>query len=130
MTTVVVAEDDALIREMLEYLLTSAGFNVHAYRDGLSALEGVLRDRPDLVLLDVVMPGISGLDVCRALRSDQVSGSVPVILLTARGQWLDVSAGFDAGADDYVVKPFAVNELLARINALLSHERPGQLGRT
>ncbi len=122
MTRVVVADDDDDILE-LRFKLEQAGMDVEAVGDGVTALEACRRETPDLVLLDVMMPGMSGLDVCRTLRDDLGMGSVPVILLTARAQESDVDQGFHAGADDYVVKPFSPRELSSRVRAVLARVR-------
>jgi len=125
--TVLVAEDDPAILDLLAFTLESSGHEVVPCVNGTAALEAAQQRSPDVVVLDVAMPQMSGLEVCRALRRDGSTARLPVILLTARARWLDVSAGFDAGADDYLVKPFSPLELLRRIDALLAHapgERP------
>jgi len=123
MTRVVVADDDDDILELIRFKLEQADMDVEAVGDGVAALEACRRETPDLVLLDVMMPGMSGLDVCRTLRDDLGMGSVPVILLTARAQESDVDQGFHAGADDYVVKPFSPRELSSRVRAVLARVR-------
>lgn len=123
MTRVVVADDDDDILELVRFKLEQAGMDVEAVGDGVTALEACRRETPDLVLLDVMMPGMSGLDVCRTLRDDLGMGLVPVILLTARAQEFDVDQGFHAGADDYVVKPFSPRELSSRVRAVLARVR-------
>lgn len=123
MTRVVVADDDDDILELVRFKLEQAGMDIEAVGDGVAALEACRRETPDLVLLDIMMPGMSGLDVCRTLRDDLGMGSVPVILLTARAQESDVDQGFDAGADDYVVKPFSPRELSLRVRAVLARVR-------
>lgn len=123
MTRVVVADDDDDILELIRFKLEQAGMDVEAVGDGVTALEACRRETPDLVLLDIMMPGMSGLDVCRTLRDDLGMGSVPVILLTARAQESDVDQGFDAGADDYIVKPFSPRELSSRVRAVLARVR-------
>ncbi|MER7008631.1 response regulator transcription factor [Dactylosporangium sp. NPDC000555] len=119
MPTVLVAEDDLAIRDLLTFLLDTSGHQVLACADGGSALATARRERPDLAILDVSMPGINGIEVCRALRGTADTELMPVLMLTSHGQWLDVSSGFDAGADDYLVKPFEPSELMARIETLL-----------
>ncbi|MGH8968193.1 MAG: response regulator transcription factor [Actinomycetes bacterium] len=119
MTTVVVADDDRDILDLVRFRLEREGLTVVPVTDGASALDACREQDPDLVLLDVMMPGMSGLDVCRALRDDNSLGDVPVILLTAKAQESDVAAGFDAGADDYIVKPFSPRELNSRVQAVL-----------
>src|SRR5436305_2543164 len=117
MVTVLVIDDDPPIRRMLERTFAAEGYRVEAASDGGEALAAVERSVPDLVVLDVAMPGIDGLAACRRLRSRGLA--VPVLLLTARDAVADRVAGLDAGADDYLVKPFATEELLARVRALL-----------
>jgi two-component system, OmpR family, phosphate regulon response regulator PhoB len=119
MTAVVVAEDDTDVRELVAFKLEQAGFDVIAVEDGPSALGAVDRHRPGLVVLDVAMPGMSGLDVCRMLRSNPATMSTPIMMLTARAQERDVESGFLAGADDYLVKPFSLRELVSRATALV-----------
>jgi len=115
--TVLVAEDDAGVRESLTMALGYAGHDVVAVNDGGAALAAVTESAPDVIVLDVMMPGIDGLSVCRTLRSDGVT--TPILVLTARHEVSDRVAGLDAGADDYLTKPFALDELLARLRALL-----------
>jgi len=115
--SVLVVDDDPPIRRMLERTLAAEGYRVEAAADGGAALAAVERSVPDLLVLDVAMPGIDGLVVCRRLRSRGLA--VPILLLTARDAVPDRVAGLDAGADDYLVKPFASEELLARARALL-----------
>ena len=117
MIAILVVDDDAPIRRMLERTLTAEGYAVESAADGGGALAAVERAAPDLVVLDVAMPGLDGLSVCRRLR--RAGLGLPVLLLTARDAVSDRVAGLDAGADDYLVKPFASEELLARVRALL-----------
>jgi two-component system response regulator MprA len=119
---VLVVDDDAPVRRMLERTLGADGYEVIAAADGGQALAAVEREAPDIVILDVRMPGMDGLAVCRRLRE---SGFVsPILLLTARDAVADRVAGLDAGADDYLVKPFAVEELSARVRALARRGHP------
>jgi two-component system response regulator MprA len=117
MVSVLVVDDDLLIRRMLERTLVAEGYRFEGAADGGAALASVERGVPDLVVLDVSMPGMDGLAVCRRLR--RAGLAVPILLLTARDAVADRVAGLDAGADDYLVKPFASEELLARVRALL-----------
>ena len=119
MSRILVAEDDDDIRDLLVFKLSAAGYELTAVADGRSALV-VAEDPLDLVLLDVNMPGMSGYDVCRTLRGRSATSTVPILLLTAKGQEADVQRGFDAGADDYIVKPFSPRELLSRVEAVLA----------
>jgi two-component system, OmpR family, response regulator MprA len=116
MSTVLVVDDDAPILRMLRRTLTAEGYEVETAADGGSALAAVERSVPDVLVLDVAMPGVDGLAVCRRLRGKGLA--VPILLLTARDAIADRVAGLDAGADDYLVKPFAAEELLARVRAL------------
>ncbi|WP_424216854.1 response regulator transcription factor (plasmid) [Streptomyces sp. BI20] len=120
--TVLVAEDDPGVRATLEQLLRFEGYRVVAAPDGAVALDLTESERPDLAIVDVVMPRLDGLSLCRALR--RRGERLPVLVLTARDQIGDRVAGLDAGADDYLAKPFAVEELLARIRALLRRTDP------
>ncbi len=119
---VLVADDDRAIRESLARALELEGYPVVAVPDGASALEAIAADRPDVLILDVMMPGIDGLTVCRVLRAQ--GDQTPILMLTARTETSDRVAGLDAGADDYLPKPFDLDELLARIRALLRRSRP------
>lgn len=119
---VLVADDDRAIRESLARALQLEGYPVVAVPDGASALEAIAADRPDVLILDVMMPGIDGLTVCRVLRAQ--GDQTPILMLTARTETSDRVAGLDAGADDYLPKPFDLDELLARIRALLRRSRP------
>ncbi|HTJ33251.1 MAG TPA: response regulator transcription factor [Dactylosporangium sp.] len=126
MSTVLVAEDDLAIRDLLTFLLDTSGHHVLACADGGSALATALREHPDLAVLDVSMPGVDGIEVCRALRATADTKRMAVLMLTSHGQWLDVSTGFAAGADDCLVKPFEPSDLMSRIETLL--ERSGTAG--
>lgn len=123
MATIVVAEDDVDIRDLVSFKLTSSGHDVVGVGDGAAALVACRTQRPDLVILDVMMPGMSGLDACRALRADDSFASMPIMLLTARAQEGDIERALGAGADDYVVKPFSPRELASRVAAVLERFR-------
>jgi DNA-binding response OmpR family regulator len=120
-THILIAEDDANIRSGLVDALESEGYEVEAVADGQAALEAFRRRKPDLVLLDIMMPEVSGYDVCRTIRRDDTH--TPVILLTAKGEEIDKVVGLELGADDYITKPFGVRELLARVAAVLRRSR-------
>jgi two-component system response regulator MprA len=120
--SVLVADDDGPIRRMLERTLAGEGFSVTTVGDGGAALAAVERSVPDVIVLDVAMPGLDGLAVCRRLRTKGIA--VPVLLLTARDAVAERVSGLEAGADDYLVKPFASEELVARLQALLRRNRP------
>jgi DNA-binding response OmpR family regulator len=120
---VLVADDDDDIRELVVFKLKQAGHEVLSTDDGAKALDLIRAERPALVVLDVMMPGLSGVDVTRELRADESLQDVRVILLTARAQEGDVQTGFTVGADDYVVKPFSPRELMSRVSAVLARIR-------
>jgi len=120
MALIVVADDDVDIRELVEFKLSTMGHEIVAVGDGGAALEACRARKPDLAVLDVMMPGVSGLDAIRMIRADPALLDLPVILLTARAQESDVETGFDSGADDYITKPFSPRELASRVEALLS----------
>jgi len=122
-TVVLVADDDADIRDLVAFKLEQSGLEVIAVEDGQAALEQARSRLPTLAVLDVSMPGLSGIDVCRMLRADAATAGMLIIMLTARVQEHDVEGGFSAGADDYVTKPFSPRELVSRIQALLSRSR-------
>jgi len=122
-TLVLVADDDADIRDLVAFKLEQAGLEVVAVADGQAALEQARARQPMLAVLDVSMPGLSGIDVCRMLRADPATAGMLIIMLTARVQERDVEGGFSAGADDYVTKPFSPRALVSRIEALLSRTR-------
>lgn len=118
-TTILVCDDDPDLLALVEYRFRSAGYEVLPAGDGKTALELALEHRPALAVLDVMMPGLNGVEVTRQLRADSRTERMPVILLTSRALEADVSSGFDAGADDYVTKPFSPQELVHRARALL-----------
>ncbi|MFD7939813.1 response regulator transcription factor [Streptomyces sp. NBC_00080] len=120
--TVLLAEDDRAIRNALERALALEGYRVTAVADGVEALAHAHKNPPDVLVLDVMMPGIDGLQVCRVLRAE--GDRTPILMLTALVETADRIAGLDAGADDYVVKPFDVEEVFARLRALLRRTNP------
>lgn len=124
MARIVIADDDADIRELVVFKLRHAGHEVLPVADGAAAVEACLGNKPDLVILDVMMPGMSGLEAARVLRADETMSGVPIIMLTARAQEADIEQGFEAGADDYVVKPFSPRELAQRVAAVLGQDVP------
>ncbi|GAA0739887.1 response regulator [Dactylosporangium roseum] len=123
MTAILVADDDMDIRDLVAFKLEQSGYDVVAVDNGIAALTAATENPPDLVVLDVMMPGMSGIDVCRQLRQDHATKGLPIILLTARAQEGDVEVGFGAGADDYIVKPFSPRELVSRVEAVLARMR-------
>jgi two-component system phosphate regulon response regulator PhoB len=122
--SVLVVEDDAAIATMLRYNLEKEGFAVNATASGQEALDDIKSRAPDLILLDWMLPDLSGVELCRRLRADDTTRGVPIIMLTARGEESDRVQGLDAGADDYIIKPFSPKELIARIRAVLRRIRP------
>jgi len=119
-TRIVVADDDQDILDLVVFKLTQAGYDPVAVGDGVAALAAIESDPPRLAILDVMMPGLSGIDVLRRLRANEVTKDLDIILLTARARDADVDAGFETGASDYIIKPFSPRELLHRVNALLA----------
>jgi two-component system, OmpR family, response regulator MtrA len=120
---ILVADDDVDIRELIEFKLSTLGHEIVAVSDGAAAVDVCRDHKPDLAVLDVMMPGMSGLDAIRMIRSDEAMADIPVILLTARVKEADVETGFDSGADDYITKPFSPRELASRVQALLARPR-------
>ncbi|MEV5976646.1 response regulator transcription factor [Streptomyces sp. NPDC052114] len=125
--TVLLAEDDRAIRHAVARALTLEGYEVTAVADGIQALATAHRQPPDILVLDVMMPGIDGLQVCQVLRAE--GDRTPILMLTARVETADRIAGLDAGADDYVAKPFEIEEVFARLRALLRRADGATLGR-
>jgi two-component system phosphate regulon response regulator PhoB len=121
---ILIVEDEAPIREMVGFAIGKAGFDLREAADAREA-EVLIADRvPDLILLDWMLPGVSGIELARRLKRDEPTRSVPIIVLTARGEEADKVKGFDVGADDYVTKPFSPRELVARIRAVLRRSSP------
>jgi DNA-binding response OmpR family regulator len=118
--TVLVVEDDPTLLETLEYNLNRQGYRVVTAADGVAALERARQERPDLVVLDIMLPRMDGFEVCRTLRQEM---SVPILMLTARDDEIDKVVGLEVGADDYMTKPFSMRELMARVKALLRRVR-------
>jgi len=125
MKKVWIVEDESDIADLVAHNLRKERSDVGVFYDGESFLQALEREVPNLVILDLMLPGIDGLDICRIMRSDERTRSIPIIILTAKGTELDVVLGLELGADDYVVKPFSVRELAARVKAVLRRaERP------
>ena len=127
---VMVIEDEQDIRELIRYNLERAGFRVRAVADGEQGLKELFAARPDAVVLDLMLPGRSGLEVLRELREQPATSDLPVLVLTARSAEMDKLLGFEHGADDYLTKPFSPRELVARLRALLRRAQPGRAGGT
>jgi DNA-binding response OmpR family regulator len=123
MTSVLVVDDDPDVCDLVTYKLEQSGFDVRRASDGDGALREVAKQIPDLVLLDIMMPGISGLEVLQRWRGSAATAAMPVIMLTAKAQENDVERGFELGADDYVVKPFSPRELARRVTAVMSRRQ-------
>ena len=117
---VLIADDEPNILISLEFLMKREGHEVLVARTGTEALEAIRRERPALVLLDVMMPGKSGYEVCQAVRADESLAGVKILMLTAKGRDTDVAQGLGVGADAYVVKPFSTKDLAARVRAMLA----------
>lgn len=120
MSSIVVVDDDSDIRGLLEFKLAAAGHQVTSEADGEAGLAAVLDTKPDLVVLDWMMPRMTGVEVCLAMRKDAELNGTPVLFLTAKAQESDVQRGFAAGGNDYMVKPFSPRELMTRVDALLA----------
>jgi two-component system alkaline phosphatase synthesis response regulator PhoP len=118
-TRILVAEDDPDIGSLLEHYLKKAAFLPTVVTTGRDVMPHVKRDAPDLVILDIMLPGLDGLQVCRAIRSDTTTAAIPIIMLTAKAEESDRIVGLELGADDYITKPFSPNEVVARVRALL-----------
>jgi DNA-binding response OmpR family regulator len=116
---ILVVEDDRDIAELIAHSLGKAGYDTHKVTSGPDALASARSAAPDAIVLDLMLPGLDGLDVCRALRADPATAGIPIIMLTARAEEADRVAGLELGADDYVTKPFSAKELVARVGALL-----------
>ena len=116
---VFIVEDEPDLRDTLQYNFENEGFKVKSFPNGESFLEAIKNDKPNLVILDLMLPGRSGLDVCRDLRMGKVNENVAVVMLTAKSEEVDRIVGFELGADDYVTKPFSVRELILRVKVLL-----------
>ncbi len=125
---VLVIEDEEPISQLLAYNLTKEGFTVAISSDGDEALMAVDEEKPDLVLMDWMLPNVSGIELCRQLRTRSETREIPVIMLTARGEEEDRVRGLDVGADDYVTKPFSMSELVARMRAVLRRTAPALAG--
>lgn len=118
-TRVLIAEDEPSIVTSLDFLMRKCGFETRLARDGAEALQAVADFRPDLVILDLMLPRMSGLDVCREIRARAAWRETRVLMLTARGSGADMERGMAAGADDYIVKPFSTHDLVERVKRLL-----------
>src|SRR5215472_9911467 len=140
---ILVVDDEPVLVETMDYNLKQAGYQVITAADGASALEAARRETPDLIILDIMLPEMDGLEVCRQLRRENNTATTPIMMLTAKGDEIDKVVGLEVGADDYVTKPFGRRELLARVRALLrraeypthtevqpAEETPGEVSRS
>lgn len=125
---ILVVEDEPAQSELLAYNIDAAGYRLAVAADGEEALLLIAEAPPDLIVLDWMLPLVSGIEVCRRLKTRQSTKSIPIIMLTARNEEVDRIRGLETGADDYVVKPYSINELMARIRAILRRSRPGSDG--
>ncbi len=125
---ILVVDDEIYIVHILEFSLTMEGYSVLTASDGEEALKLIEQERPDLIVLDIMMPKLDGYEVCRRLRQDDQLGNLPVILLSAKGRPVDREAGLQAGADDYIAKPFSPRKLLEKIRELLDRSE-NQIGK-
>jgi two-component system alkaline phosphatase synthesis response regulator PhoP len=124
---ILVVDDEIYIVHILDFSLGMEGYEVVTALDGEQALEKVVTEKPDLIVLDIMMPKLDGYEVCKAIKADPATKTIPVILLSAKGRNVDQKMGFDVGADDYITKPFSPRKLVERINQLLGQsitERP------
>lgn len=119
MKTILIIEDENDLAELVAFNLEKEGYRSLIAPDGPSGLEAARHNSPDLILLDLMLPGISGMEICKVLKSNEKTARIPIVMLTAKGEEIDRVVGFEVGADDYVVKPFSPRELLLRIKAVL-----------
>lgn len=129
-TRIVVAEDDRDIADLIAHYLQKAGWSAQVFASGDDALTYVRKHSADVAILDVMLPGMSGLEVCRALRADAATAALPIIMVTARAEETDRIIGLEIGADDYISKPFSPNELVARVRALMRRAKRAEPGRS
>ena len=122
-------EDDAGIREIESYVLNSAGFETKGFEDGLSCWEALKKEKPELIVLDVMLPGMDGIEILTKMKESVEYSTIPVILATAKGQEYDRIRGLDLGADDYIVKPFSMIEMVSRVKAVLRRSQPQQVSK-
>ena len=122
-TKIVVVEDEADILEVIDYNLSKEGFDVSSSTDGLEGMALVHKEIPDLVLLDLMLPGMDGIEICQTLKADSATRSISIIMVTAKGEESDIVLGLGIGADDYVLKPFRPRELIARVKSVLRRGR-------
>lgn len=127
---ILVVEDEDSLVMLLQYNLESEGFNVNIVKRGDEAELAISEEPPDLIILDWMLPGLSGLEICRRVRAKRETRNIPILMLTAKGEESDRIRGLNTGADDYVVKPFSIQELMARVNAILRRTNPERIANT
>ena len=120
---ILVADDDEMLTQLIEHILDQAGYDVTSVGDGEHALEYAIRDKPDLIILDGMMPGMDGVEVLRQMKANSETRNIPIVMLTARGMERNIVGALEMGADEYIVKPFMPGELTARISRLLDGTR-------
>ncbi|MCF6304759.1 MAG: phosphate regulon transcriptional regulator PhoB [Rhodobacteraceae bacterium] len=125
---ILVVEDEEALQQLLDYNLTREGFEVTVVGDGAEVMDIVTENEPDFILLDWMLPHVSGIELCRQIRNNTATRHIPIIMLTARGEEEDRVRGLDKGADDYITKPFSISELVARIKAVLRRVNPAIVG--
>lgn len=123
MVRILIAEDESDIRDLVSFTLKFAGYDVSAAKDGQEAVEMAHQEIPDLILLDVRMPRMTGYEACRTIKADPILKDVPVVFLSAKGQDAEIKTGLDAGADAYLLKPFGLNELTDQISIILAQHQ-------
>jgi two-component system phosphate regulon response regulator PhoB len=124
MTTILVIEDERDLAELISFNLEQEGYRCLWEADGAAGLETALRELPELILLDLMLPGMMGTEICKLLKKKEQTAAIPIMMLTARGEEIDRVVGFEVGADDYVVKPFSIRELMLRVKAVLRRAAP------
>jgi two-component system phosphate regulon response regulator PhoB len=127
MKTILIIEDETDLAELIAFNMEKEGYRSLIAPDGPSGLEAARQNSPDLILLDLMLPGMSGMEICKVLKSREKTARIPIIMLTAKGEEIDRVVGFEVGADDYVVKPFSPRELLLRIKAVLRRAGSGEV---
>lgn len=126
MKTILIIEDENDLAELVAFNLEKEGFRSLIAPDGPSGLEAARHNSPDLILLDLMLPGMSGMEICKVLKSNEKTARIPIVMLTAKGEEIDRVVGFEVGADDYVIKPFSPRELLLRVKAVLRRAGTGE----
>ena len=124
---ILLIEDEQDLAELIAFNLEKEGFRPHIAADGLIGLEAALENPPDLILLDLMLPSLNGTEICKILKKNEKTTAIPIIMLTAKGEEIDRVVGFEVGADDYMVKPFSIRELMLRVKALLRRALPEQV---